>query len=418
MCFGQACSEPQSLLRELLNQGERLHARFGRLKLFVFGSYSGLIKPEHAAWFDFEGYGAIGDTSALARAGLLDIYPVHYSALPALLASTLRPDVMLLQLSRPDGAGQYSLGVACDFQLTASRNARVVIAEVNAHAPFSPGALLPDDVRIDHVVRSDLPLVEAPRAARDDISDRIASHVAGLIEDGATLQMGVGSVMDAVCRALATHKDLGVHGGILTDGLADLMRQGVVTNARKGSHVGQSVVGSLLGTRHLFEFADNNAQISLAETHVTHSPESLARQLRLCSINSAVEVDLTGQVNAEMSGGRYIGAVGGQLDYLRAAARSPGGASIVALPSTARGGSVSRIVADLNGPVTTPRSDVGYVVTEWGVARLKDRPLADRVRAMIAIAHPDHRDALVERAGAFQRKAAPERAASLTGHQS
>ncbi|MGN5477922.1 acetyl-CoA hydrolase/transferase C-terminal domain-containing protein [Cupriavidus basilensis] len=300
----QACSEPQSLLSELLNQGERLHARFGRLKLFVFGSYSGLIKPEHAAWFDFEGYGAIGDTSALARAGLLDIYPVHYSALPALLESTLRPDVMLLQLSRPDGAGQYSLGVASDFQLTATRNARVVIAEVNAHAPFSPCALLPDDVRIDHAVRSDLPLVEAPRAGRDEISDRIASHVAGLIEDGATLQMGVGSVMDAVCRALATHKELGVHGGILTDGLADLMRQGVVTNARKGSHAGQSVVGSLLGTRRLFEFADNNAQICLAETPVTHSPESLARQLRLCAINSAVEVDLTGQVNAEMSGGR------------------------------------------------------------------------------------------------------------------
>ncbi|MCY1195018.1 Butanoate coenzyme A-transferase [compost metagenome] len=396
ICFGQACSEPTGLLGELLSQGERLHAKLGRLKLFIFGSYSGLIKPEHGAWFDFEGYGAIGDSAALARQGLLDVFPVHYSQLPALLESTLRPDVMLLQLSCADALGRHSLGAACDFQLAVARSARVVIAELNSHAPFSPSAILPDDVRIDHVVRTDLPMVEAPQSAPDATTDLIASHVAGLIDEGATLQMGVGSLMDAICRALANHKDLGVHSGILTDGLADLMTRGVITNARKGSHLGQSVVGSLLGTRRLFDFANNNTAICLSETHVTHAPESLAKQLRLCSINSAVEVDLTGQVNAEVNGGRYIGAVGGQLDFVRAAAHSPGGVSIIALPSTARGGTVSRIVCSLNGPVTTPRSDVQYVVTEWGVACLRGRSLTDRIQAMVAIAHPDHRDALIE----------------------
>ncbi|WP_233853003.1 acetyl-CoA hydrolase/transferase family protein [Paraburkholderia sp. HD33-4] len=394
ICFGQACSEPTGLVRELLRQGERLHAKFGRLKLFICGSYSGLIKPEHGAWFDFEGYGAIGDSALLERRGLLDVHPVHYSQLPALMESTLRPDVMLLQLSGPDLQGRYSLGAANDFQSTAARSARVVIAELTSFAPFSPSALLPDDVRIDHVVRTDLPLIEVTSAASDDTAEAIASHVAGLIEDGATLQLGVGSLMDAICRRLINHKDLGVHGGIMTDGLAELMMRGNITNARKGSHPGRSVIGSLLGTRRLFDFADNNDDICLSETDVTHSPESLGRQYRLSSINSAVEVDLSGQVNAEVSGGRYIGAVGGQLDFVRAAVRSPGGKSIIALPSTARGGSISRIVSSLHGPVTTPRSDVEYVVTEWGVACLRGRSITERMRAMLAIAHPNHREAL------------------------
>ena len=395
ICFGQACSEPTGLLQELLRQGEALHAKLGRLELFIGGSYSGTIKPEHSAWFDFSGYGAIGDSGALAREGLLNVHPVHYSQLPRLLEGTLRPDVVLVQLSAPDESGRHSLGAAKDYQLFAARQARVVIAEVTGHAPFSPSALLPGDVRIDHVVRTDRPLVEVPRSPMDPIGETIAAHVAALVPDRATLQMGVGSLMDAICRALRSHRELGIHSGILTDGLMDLIAQGVVTNAHKGSHAGLSVAGSLIGTRRLFEFANRNADICLSDTDVTHSAESLSRQLRLCSINSAVEVDLTGQVNSEVGGGRYVGAVGGQVDFVRAAVRSPGGASIIALPSSARGGSISRIVAQLHGPVTTPRSDVDYVVTEWGVARLRGRSLPQRMRDLAAIAHPDHRAALL-----------------------
>lgn len=277
ICFGQACSEPTGLLAELLSQGERLHARVGRLKLLVLGSYSGLIKPEHGAWFDFEGYGAIGDSAALARAGLLNVYPVRYSQLPAALASTLRPDVMLLQLSNAED-GRHSLGVANDLQLPAARGARIVIAEVTKHAPFSPSALLPEDIRIACAVRTDRPLVEAPRATPDPTSERIAACVAPLVVQGATLQMGVGSLMEAICRALVNHRDLGIHGGMLTDGLADLIRCGAVTNARKGSHVGLTVIGSLLGSNDLFRFADRNTSIYLAPTEITHDPKSLANQ--------------------------------------------------------------------------------------------------------------------------------------------
>jgi acyl-CoA hydrolase len=401
--FGQGCSEPVGLLRELLTQAESLHARLGRLKLFVAGSYSGLVKPEHAKWLHLMSYGGFGDAGPLARAGLLEVYPTHYSQLPDLLTQSLHVDVVLLQLSPPDTEGRYSLGVANDFQLAVARQARVVIAEVNACTPFSPSALLPPDLRIDHIVWTDEPLVEAPTPPIDATSRQVAAHVAPLVPDGATIQMGVGGLMAAVCDALAGHRDLGIHSGILNDGMAELMRRGVVTNARKGSHAGKSVVGSLLGSRSLLEFAHLNNDICLAETSVTHGRESLARQTRFCSINSAVEVDLTGQVNSEVANGKYVGAVGGQPELVRAAAQCDGGVSVIAFPSSAAGGKVSRIVTQLSGPVTTARSDVDCVVTEWGVARLRGLSLRERAKALAGIAHPSHRETLLAAAGKIGR---------------
>jgi acyl-CoA hydrolase len=393
--FGQACSEPTGLLRQFAEQAPEIHRAVGRTKLFVAGSFSGVLRPELGEWLDFASYGAMGDGAALARAGRLQVYPVHYSHIPQLLAEVLRPQVVLLQLSAPDTQGRHSLGIASDFQLATARRARVVVAEVNASVPFSPSALVPHDLRIDHVVHSDEALVEVSSGTGGGTVERLAHHVAALVPDGATLQMGVGSIMDAVCRALRSHKHLGIHTGVITDGLADLMLCGAVTNEHKGTHVGVSLAGSLLGTHRVFKFAHQNEAIRLAETDITHSRASLAGVRRFCAINSAVEVDLTGQVNAEVSTGHYIGAVGGQGDFLRAAAICEHGLSIIALPSTAGGGKFSRIVSSLNGPVTTPRCDVDYVVTEWGAARLKGLSLDQRAAALAAIAHPDHREALL-----------------------
>jgi acyl-CoA hydrolase len=399
--FGQACSEPVGLLRDLVRQAPDLHARLGRLKLFVAGSYSGLLRAEHRDWFEFASYAAFGDVAPLVHAGLVDLHPVPYSRLPMLLTNDLPVDVVLLQLSGPDAQGRHSLGMASDFQLATARRARVVIAEVNARVPFSPSALLPVDLRVDHVVRSSESLVEFPLSTVDEVSRQVAAHVAGLVPDQATLQMGIGSLMEAICDALHSHRELGVHTGILTDGLSGLMRKGVVTNEHKSSYPGQSVAASLLGTRQLFEFAHSNPAVHIAETHVTHGAASLAQVRRLCAINSAVEVDLTGQINAEVSRGRYVGAVGGQPDFVRAALACEGGLSIVALPSSAGRGKISRIVASLNGPVTTPRSDADFVVTEWGVARLRGLSLQGRARAMAAIAHPDHREQLHKAADTY-----------------
>lgn len=399
--FGQGCSEPTTLLRRLLEQGESLQRSLGKVRLFVTGSYSGLIQPGHSDYFDFLSYGAFGICSTLAGTGHLGLYPVLYSRLPTLLGTELKADVVLLQLSAPDARNRYSLGIANDFQLDVARRARVVIAEVNRQVPFSPSALVPDDLRIDHMIWTDEAPVEVPAPVPDEMSMRIAAHVAPLIPDGATLQMGMGSLMSAICQALSEHRDLGVHGGILTDGLAELMRQGVVTNALKGSHVGKSVVGSLLGSRRLFEFAHNNEDVCLVSTDVTHGQAWLSRQRRFCSINSAVEIDLTGQVNAEVANGKYVGAVGGQPEYVRAAAQSEGGLSVIALPSTAARGKVSRIVSQLSGPVTTARSDIDCVVTEWGAARLRGLTLRQRALAMVGVAHPSHRDDLLAAASAM-----------------
>jgi acyl-CoA hydrolase len=273
-----------------------------------------------------------------------------------------------------------------------------LVAEVNARVPFVPGALLPQDVRIDHFVHADEPLVEFPAARIDDVSRQVATYLAPLVPDRATLQMGIGSLMEAICHALRSHRGLGVHTGILTDGLAELMRSGAVNNEHKGSFPGQSVAASLLGTRALFEFAHGNAAVRIVETDISHGAASLARLQRFCSINSAVEVDLTGQVNAEVSRGRYVGAVGGQPDYIRAAAACEDGMSIIALPSAAGSARTSRIVTQLAGPVTTLRSDVHWVVTEWGAANLRNTSLRGRAKALAAIAHPDHRDALLREA--------------------
>lgn len=394
--FGQACSEPLSLTEDLARQAPTIASAVGKTRLFVAGSFSSIFQPTLAPYFDFSSYGAIGDGAALAHAGCLDVHPVHYSQLPRLFETgQWRCDVLLIQLSPPDASGRHSMGLANDFQLAAARQARLVIAEINAQVPWTFGAELPDDVRIDHRVHSDRPPVEAPTVAPGATAARIAEHVAALIPDGATLQMGVGSVMSAICEQLRSHRHLGIHSGIISDGIGDLIQRGVVDNSLKPEYRGMTITGSLFGSRSLFDLAHRNPAIQVSPTSVTHAPAVLAGLRRLCAINSAIEVDLTGQVNAEVGNGRYVGAVGGQVDFLRAAAIAEGGRSIIALPSTAGGGKISRIVPALGAvPTTSARSDVDCIVTEWGVAMLRGLNLRERARAMVSIAHPDFRDEL------------------------
>ena len=220
----------------------------------------------------------------------------------------------------------------------------------------------------------------------------MAARVAGLVEDGATVQFGIGALPEACLDALAGHRDLGIHSGLLNDAAMRLIQAGVATGARKTVDPGVAVGGFLGGSAALFRFAHRHPAIRLRGTGYTHDPAVLAAQWRLAAINSACEVDLSGQVNAEVAGGRYVGSVGGASDFLRGAARSPGGVPIIALPSTA--GPASRIVVHLNGPVSTPRADAGVIVTEYGVADLRGAPVTVRYERMLAVAHPDHRAAL------------------------
>lgn len=387
--WGQATAEPLTLTRALVAQ----RAHFARLNLFLGIDLSGTLRPEHADHFRFMSYCGAGGNRALARAGVLDIVPTPYSQLlGAMEHAGSRIDVVFVQVAVADDDGLYSLGLANDLLIEAIGQARVVIAEVNPNVPRTYGERRLRPEEIDLLVPAAFAPLEAQYSVPSPHEERIAEYVASLIEDGATLQVGFGGVAEATLKRLTSRRDLGIHSGIVGDALVDLAESGALTNARKKRNTGKSVVGILMGTKRLYAYADRNPDIVLRGTHETHGGEALRSIDRFVAINSAIEVDLTGQVNSEVANGDYLGAVGGAPDFLRAAHLSPGGVPIIALRSTV--GERSRIVASLSGPTSTPRCDAGVIVTEHGIADLRGCSLAERVRRMIAIADPAHREQL------------------------
>lgn len=389
--FGQGCAEPLTLTRRLLAARERI----GGFGCFLGVGVSETFAPERCAGIGFTSYGAIGTVAALSRAGRLCVVPSHYSRINAAFAtSERRADVVLLQLAPPrEPGGPYSLSLANDYAVLAARHARVVVAEINPDAPWTYGAELPPEIRPDILVAADHAPAELAPSRMGPAEARIAAHVAGLVPDGACLQFGVGAVPFAVLSGLSGHRDLGIHSGILGDVCVDLIEGGAVTNARKAIDPGLTVTNIVLGTRRLFRHLERNPAVLVRPAAYTHDSATVARNPTVRAINSAVEVDLTGQVNAEVAGGAYVGAVGGQVDFIRGALASPGGRSIIALPATARGGTASRIVPAV-AAVTALRSDADLVVTEFGIADLRGATLDERARRMIAVAAPAFRDDL------------------------
>ena len=399
--WGQACGEPTTLIEALIAQA----AGIGRLSAFAATSFSGLLTAEAAEKISLSSMGAIGALRTVAAAGKLGIVPCHVSQIaPMIEQGLIGCDVAFVQVSPPDADGNHSFGLIGDFVQAAVAKARVVIAEVNERVPFTIGDAVLPRARIDCAVQVARVPVEVPQAQMGETDQSIARIAAGYIGDGAVIQVGIGAVPDAILRLLRDRRDLGVHSGMIGDGLVDLVEAGVVTNARKPIDVGVSITGALIGTRRLYDFSHRNPKIGMRSSAYTHSEKTLSRLERLVTINSAVEVDLTGQVNAEQSGNQYLGGTGGQVDYVRAGGRSPGGRAIIALPATAKGGKVSRIAIALSGPVTTARSDVDVIVTEFGAAELKGKTLAERARRLVAIAHPDFREELDRAAHAIQRR--------------
>jgi acyl-CoA hydrolase len=388
--LGQACGEPTTLVEALIEQGRDIP----RLSAFIATSFSGLFTPATADSFALSSMGAIGALRSMTKAGKLQVIPVHVSQVGPLITAGIIPcDVAMIQVSPADEHGNHSCGLISDYVRAAVDKARVVIAEINEAVPFTPGETIPASAIDIAMPVNRLPVEVAP-AVIGPTDEAIARHCAAYIGDGAVIQTGVGAVPDAILRLLHDRKDLGVHSGMLGDGLVDLVEAGVITNARKEVDVGVSINGALIGTRRLYDWAHRNPAIRMCATSYTHDAAILGRLSRLVTINSALEVDLTGQVNAEQSGAAYLGGTGGQVDFVRAGARSPGGRSIIALSASAKGGTLSKIVARLSGPVTTARTDVDVIVTEYGAAELKGQSLAERTRRLIAIAHPDFREDL------------------------
>jgi acetyl-CoA hydrolase len=361
--WGQACAEPQTLVEAVAAQ----RAAFSGARIFLGSSFSGLLKPEHADHLRFASYCGTGNNRALADAGVLEIYPAPYSQLGDLIrAGHIRADIVLLQVSPPNSRGEYSLGLGVEYLAPALETARVVVAEVNDQVPWTHTEPLLRKKDFALIVETSRPPVYLPYRA-GEIETAIASHAAQFIPDRAVLECGIGNLPNAVLGALAERRGLRFHSGVIPDGVAEL--------AHKGAFTGEIHGGALMGTQALFDWARENHQVRLHSSDYTHGAEVLGKLERFVAINSAVEVDFTGQVNGEVAKGSYVGAVGGALDFIRAANQSPGGVAIVCLPA-------NRIVEKLQGPVSTPRSEAGVFVTEKGAADLRGCTLRERERRL------------------------------------
>jgi 4-hydroxybutyrate CoA-transferase len=335
------------------------------------------------------------------REGRADYVPCFFSRIPFQFDSDLRPDVAMICVSPPDRHGFCSLGASVDYGKRAAEAAPVVIAQVNSHMPRTHGDSFIHVSAITHIVEHDEPLPEARRAVITDVERAIGENCASLIRDGDCLQLGIGAIPDATLMSLVGKRGLGIHTEMLSDGVVDLYEAGVITNMAKNFHRGKMVATFMMGTRKLYDFADDNPRVEMHPVTYVNDPIVASRNDNLVSINSCVQADLMGQVCAEMVGYSQISAVGGQVDFVRAAFHSRGGRSIIAMPSTAKGGTVSKIVPllDEGACVTTSRNDVEYVITEYGIACLRYKTVRERARELIRIAHPDFRESLKESFG-------------------
>lgn len=365
VAVSQCCAEPTALVEAVIRAAR--DGEVGGLRLFAGMSFTDAFAEAAAAGVQVVSYGALGRTGKVPG---LEVIACHYSAIASLFAAGRLPgDVVLLQVSPPDADGNCSLGPNVDHIADAVPFSRVVIAEVNARCPRTAGAFVEYD-RLDAVLHTDRELLAAPPISPGPVEQAIAAHVAGVVEDGDTIQLGVGALPEAILAALRSHADLGVHTGMISDGVESLITAGVVTNGRKPRDTGITVTGAALGSTALLDALDGREDIVFRPASLTHSAERLAHVGRLAAINSALQVDLDGNAGSESAGGRRIGAVGGQADFFRAAAAS-GGSAILALQG-------KRIVERLDGPVSVTRADVDWVVTENGARSL--RGLTDGAR--------------------------------------
>jgi acyl-CoA hydrolase len=404
------CGTPSPLVDALVARAPELHnVEIVHMKTLGNADYT---KPEYEGHFRHRGLFLGANVREAVAAGRADYTPIFLSEIEGLFESGAMPlNVVLMQVSPPNEHGFVSLGTTVDCTLNAARCAKVVIAEVNEQMPRTHGETSIHVSRISAVVETSRPLLELEAEPFNEMHRRVAENVASLIPDGATLQTGIGGIPDAVLKCLEDKRDLGIHTEMCSDGVIDLIEAGVLTGERKSLHRGKAVLSFVLGTRRLFDFVHENASFEFRPICYTNDPFVVAQNDRMVAINSALQVDLTGQVCADSLGTRPYSGFGGQIDFIRGAARSKGGVPIIALPSTARHGTVSRIVPVLEpgAGVVTSRADVHYVVTERGIAYLHGKTLRERAEALIAIADPRFEGELEEfavRAHYLERKAA------------
>lgn len=391
------CAVPEALVDALLALAPHL-ANVEIVHMLTLGT-AGYAKPEYQGCFRANALFIGSNVRGAVCEGRADYTPIFLHEIEPLFSEGQMPlDWVLMQVSPPDSHGYMSLGVGIDCTLTAARHARNVIVEVNHHMPRTLGDSFLHVSQATAIVEASHPLAELTAEPATAGQQRIARNVASLIPDGATLQMGIGGIPDAVLACLGGHRNLGIHTEMFSDGVIPLVESGVINGARKTLHPGKVIAGFVLGTRKLFDFIHDNPAFEFHPIVYTNDPCVIARNDRMVAINSALQVDLTGQVCADSLGAKPYSGFGGQVDYIRGAAHSRGGKPIIALPSTAKNGTISRIapVLDPGAGVVTTRADVHYVVTEHGIANLHGKTIRQRVEALISIADPRFTDMLFD----------------------
>jgi acyl-CoA hydrolase len=390
-----AAAAPVALIEALVRRGPAL-AGVEITHLHSLGK-APYAAPEMAGHFRHRALFVGANVREAVNAGSADFVPVFLSDIPALFRTGRLPlDVALLNVSPPDTHGYCSLGTSVDIAKAAAETARLVIAQINPAMPRALGDSFIHVSRIDARVDVDAPPIDEPPAAPSEVDLAIGRHVAALVEDGATIQTGIGAIPNAVLAALKGHRDLGIHTEMFSDGVVDLVEAGVITGARKPVHPGKVIASFVVGTRRTYDFVHDNPMVELHPCDYTNDTARIRRHQGMTAINSALQVDLTGQVCADSIGHRIYSGVGGQMDFMRGAALSAGGKPIIALPSTAKGRTLSRIVPQLKdgAGVVTSRAHVHYVVTEHGIAYLHGKSLRERATALIPLAAPPFREVL------------------------
>jgi 4-hydroxybutyrate CoA-transferase len=366
------------------------------LHLLTAGSAE-YVRPEMAEIFRHVALFAGSNVREAINEGRADFVPIFLSEIEALFSTGALPiDVALIHVSPPDEHGFCSFGVGVDTTKGAAEHARVVIAQVNPKMPRALGDSFIHLNKIHYIVEVADEILEHPQGQVSSVAMKIGRHIADLIEDGSTLQLGIGEIPDAVLSYLTEKKDLGIHTEMVSDGIIDLIDKGILTNEKKSLHPGKIILGFVLGTRRLYDFIDNNPIFEFHPSEYTNDPFIISRNDKMVAINSALEVDITGQVCADSLGYSFYSGIGGQVDFIRGSARSKGGRPVIALPSTARDDSISRIVSHVKegAGIVTSRGDVHYVITEYGAAYLHGKTIRERCQALINIAHPKFRDEL------------------------